>query len=70
MSKPFVNSWLYFKSKVVKSKVKRIKYIENNYCNKKFCHDHRIWQASIKKEKLPLINSNCLSPRVGERASF
>ena len=56
--------------KVESHKVKRIKYIENNYCNKKFCHDHRIWQASIKKEKLPLRNTSCLRLRGNERASF
>ncbi len=32
--------------------------------------DHRIWQASIKKVKLPLRNSNCLRPWVRERGSF
>jgi hypothetical protein len=45
---------LFFLSHKVKSyKVERVKYTENKYCNKKFCPDHWIWQASIKKEKLP-----------------
>jgi hypothetical protein len=43
---------------------------KHKFSTKKFCTDHRIWQARIHLVKLTLRNTSCLRPGGNERASF